>query len=202
MINIVELLVLRVTQLRFIPLLIVFYTHKKRSLLKMERDIWIQVIKDENTFSLRNFIWLLTNLPEYRSVLYLRLGRIGKILRYFAKGRESLYLNIDPSLVGEGLVIQHGFSTIVGAVSIGRNCQIWQNVTIGTNKSKSGNKAIIGNNVKISAGAIVLGKITIGDNVTIGAGAVIVKDVPENCVVVGNPAYIIKRNGESVRIKL
>lgn len=57
----------------------------------------------------------------------------------------------------------------------------------------------IGVNVRISAGAKVLGGITIGDNVTVGANAVVVKDVPENCVVVGVPAYIVKRNGMKVR---
>ena len=38
----------------------------------------------------------------------------------------------------------------------------------------------------------IIGDITIGNNVTIGAGAVVVKDVPDNAVVVGNPARIIK----------
>ena len=41
----------------------------------------------------------------------------------------------------------------------------------------------------------MLGNITIGDRVTIGANAVVVKNVPADCVVVGVPAYIIRRNG-------
>ena len=56
----------------------------------------------------------------------------------------------------------------------------------------------IGNNVKICAGAIVIGDVHIGDNSTIGAGAIVLKDVPDNCIVVGNPARIIKRNGNVV----
>lgn len=97
--------------------------------------------------------------------------------------------------VGSGLVIQHGFSTIINCERIGENCQIWHGVTIG--KSESGlNKPrpIIGNNVKICAHAVVIGEITVGDNVIIGAGSVVTKSVPDNCVVVGNPAYIIRRN--------
>lgn len=52
------------------------------------------------------------------------------------------------------------------------------------------------------AGAKVLGKITIGNNVIIGANAVVVKDVPDNCTIVGVPAYIIKKEGKRVNIKL
>ncbi len=44
--------------------------------------------------------------------------------------------------------------------------------------------------------------ITIGDNVTVGANSVVVKDVPPNCVVVGIPARIIKRDGVKVDEKL
>ena len=50
----------------------------------------------------------------------------------------------------------------------------------------------IGNNVTIYTGAIVVGGIHIGNNVKIGAGAVVVKDVPNNCTVVGNPMRIIR----------
>ncbi|KAJ2780570.1 hypothetical protein GGI15_003495 [Coemansia interrupta] len=50
----------------------------------------------------------------------------------------------------------------------------------------------IGNNVWIGGGAIILAGVTIGNNVTVGAGAVVTKDVPDNVVVVGNPAKIVK----------
>lgn len=51
-------------------------------------------------------------------------------------------------------------------------------------------------------GSIVFGPIEIGNNVIIGAGAVVSKNVPDNCTVVGNPAYIIKREGERLYQKL
>ena len=53
---------------------------------------------------------------------------------------------------------------------------------------------VIGDNVHISAGARILGPIRIGNNVIIGANAVVVKDVPDNCIVAGVPAKIIKDN--------
>lgn len=46
--------------------------------------------------------------------------------------------------------------------------------------------------MSIGANAVVIGSIKIGNNVVKGAGAFIVKDIPDNFIVVGNPAKIIK----------
>ena len=51
---------------------------------------------------------------------------------------------------------------------------------------------VIGKNVWIGAGAIVLPGVTIGDNAVIGAGCVVTKNVAANTVVAGNPAKLIK----------
>lgn len=51
---------------------------------------------------------------------------------------------------------------------------------------------MIGDDVSVFAHAIIVGDVKIGNNVTIGAGAVVAKDVPDNAVVVGNPARVIK----------
>lgn len=51
---------------------------------------------------------------------------------------------------------------------------------------------VIGKNVWIGAGAIILPGITVGENAVVGAGSVVTKDVPTNTVVAGNPAKIIK----------
>lgn len=52
-------------------------------------------------------------------------------------------------------------------------------------------KTIIGNNVFLGAGAIILPGIKVGDNVIIGAGSVVTKDVSDNSVIAGNPAKFI-----------
>lgn len=47
-------------------------------------------------------------------------------------------------------------------------------------------------------GACVLGNVKVGNNVIIGANSVVTKDVPDNCVVVGCSAYIVRQNGKKV----
>lgn len=87
-----------------------------------------------------------------------------------------------------------GIGVVIHARSvIGKNCVIGQNVTIG---GKSGwyEVPVIGDNVEISAGVRILGPVRIGNNVIIGANAVVVKDVPDNCIVAGIPAKIIREN--------
>lgn len=145
-----------------------------------------------------NILYALTFIPEFRALLYYRIGKA----RYLIQWLHPVFLNLyfyTPN-IGAGLKIQHGFSTVIAANSMGGNCWINQQVTIGyTNDTDC---PTIGDNVTISAGAIVLGDITIGNNVIIGAGAVVTKSIPDNCVVVGNPARIIKRNGEKVNLPL
>lgn len=50
-----------------------------------------------------------------------------------------------------------------------------------------------GNNVWIGGGAIINPGVTVGDNVVIASGAVVTKDVPNNVVVGGNPAKVLKQ---------
>lgn len=51
---------------------------------------------------------------------------------------------------------------------------------------------VIGSNVWLGAGVIVCPGVTIGDNTTIGAGSVVVKNIPANCVAVGNPCRVVR----------
>ena len=81
---------------------------------------------------------------------------------------------------------------------IGENVRIDQHVTIGIRWDEDA-APIIGNNVRIGAGAKVLGKIRIGDNARIGANAVVLTDVPDNATAVGVPARIIKKDSPGER---
>lgn len=97
--------------------------------------------------------------------------------------------------IGKGSTFGYGGIGVVihKNTIIGENCVISQQVTIGGRSGING-IPVIGNNIYIGAGARILGKIHIGDNSVIGANAVVIKDVPENAVVAGVPAKIIRIN--------
>jgi len=98
---------------------------------------------------------------------------------------QGAYFKTPPKL-------PHGLNGIIISyyASIGRDCVIRQQVTIA--QKGEGKAAKIGNNVVIGAGAKIIGDVTIGDNVVIGANAVVTKSFPDNCVIAGVPAKIIK----------
>ncbi|HXM98382.1 MAG TPA: serine acetyltransferase [Candidatus Dormibacteraeota bacterium] len=73
---------------------------------------------------------------------------------------------------------------------IGNDVRIDQQVTIGIRWDEQ-SAPIIGNNVRIGAGAKVLGSIRIGNNARIGANAVVLTDVPDGATAVGVPARIL-----------
>ena len=95
--------------------------------------------------------------------------------------------------LGQGVDLVHGGlgCVIHDEAIIGENTRIFQNVTIAG--GPDGGVPIIGKNVYIGSGAVILGGVTIGDGAKIGANAVVLKDVPIGATAVGVPA-VIKHN--------
>ncbi len=93
--------------------------------------------------------------------------------------------------VGPGLKLFHCYATVINTdVVLGRNVTLHQSVTIGARHTGE-RSPIIGDDVSIGAGAIILGAIEVGDGAQIGAGTVVVKDVPAGATVVGNPGRVV-----------
>jgi serine O-acetyltransferase len=141
--------------------------------------------------------WELTGVlahRPFRSIFYHRLRSSGPINRLLAgvlgvfyKGEPALFINCEH--IGPGLMLMHGFATIITAQSLGSDCQISQQVTIGYDDR--GAPPTLGDRVRVGANAVILGPITIGDDAVVGAGAVVVRDVPAGAVVGGVPAKVL-----------
>ena len=102
----------------------------------------------------------------------------------------KLGFTVAKNCFGPGLCIAHyGLLVVNSKARIGCNCRVHAGVNIG---EKDGKAPVIGDNVYIGPGAKIFGNITIGNNVTIGANAVVNKSFPDNCVIAGIPAKIIK----------
>lgn len=107
----------------------------------------------------------------------------------------DLKIDIKPNNLGPGFRLMHlgSLVRIKRNCRIGKNCTILPGVVIGNKHLNSDdNLVVIGDNCYIGLDAKIFGNVRIGNNVTIGAMSVITKDIPDNVVVAGTPAKIIK----------
>lgn len=134
---------------------------------------------------------------NYRTMKYISYARkknANSFLRKIAVSRLSrrnitMNINEDTTEIKD-LYLPHPYNIAFGAgAQIGKGCTIYQEVTIGQNKGKY---PIIGDNVIIYPGAKVIGDIKVGSNAIIGANAVVTADVPDNAIVAGIPAKVLK----------
>lgn len=147
--------------------------------------------KVKNIYS--DFYSLLITQIWIRNVFYMRIGHFDKLIKWFLPGVPNMELNTKSERIGGGLHVEHGWAMVLDAESVGKNLWINQGVTIGWGR---GGHPIIGDNVRIGAGAVVIGGIRIGNNVNIGANAIVVEDVPDNCTVCSPKATIVKYHKE------
>jgi serine O-acetyltransferase len=98
--------------------------------------------------------------------------------------------------IGGGLYLPTFGAIILGRGSIGENCTIEHNVTLGVaGRGAERGRPTIGNRVFIGAGAMIVGKITIGDDAHIFPGSVVTRAVPPRAVVMGYPARVVSHDG-------
>ncbi len=117
------------------------------------------------------------------------------------RAKRRTGVEIHPAAkIGRRLVIDHGTGIVIGATAeIGDDCLLYQGVTLGgTGAAREKRHPTLGNNVMVGCGAKVLGPFRVGDNVKIAANSVVLREVPDNCTVVGIPGHIVRVGGEKL----
>lgn len=134
-----------------------------------------------------------------------------KIKRKSVIYRNTEILKINGLKIGErSQVGWHCLLDARGGLEIGNNVVIasYCKIISGTHDINSSSfvgmvkKTIIKDYVWICTSAIILPGVKIGKGAVIAAGSVVTKDVPDYCVVAGNPAKIIKKRNESINYNL
>lgn len=157
----------------------------KGRIFAMLRDQMIAYSKGDNLHA----YWLLYRRRERTKHKWIR-----DLLTFFCNRsarRHGGYIGNGAKFAGRPS-LPHGLHGIYISryASVGLNCRIYQNATIGEVNRKAPR---IGSNCLIGAGAIVVGNIQIGDDVRIGAGAIVNFDVSDHCTVVSQPSRVIER---------
>lgn len=195
--NMVKKLYVLIGYLRFLPHLLIFALNGNKAIITED------IAAYKNEYALRGniiflLVYLLTHNSSFRSLFYYRIGNKKWLCQWLGKGATEL--RIPPTVkIGSGLLLFHAYGTILNAKSIGKGCRIVHNVTLG---DKNGGVPTVGDFVEILPNAVIIGDVHIGSHCVIGPGAVVFKSVPDNSVVVGNPAYILKKDGVKVNQKL
>lgn len=169
---------------------------------------------DETLLAERNYaselLYTYNRLPpfshkERRTILEKLLGKIGNECTILPMFHCDYGYNIE---IGEAFFSNVNLVILDGAkVTIGNHVYIAPNVGIYTAghpldmiQRRQGleyaRPITIGNDVWIGAGSSILPGVTIGSNVVIGAGSVVTRDLPDNCLAVGNPCRIIRTLGQ------
>ncbi|MDQ1919500.1 serine O-acetyltransferase [Massilia pseudoviolaceinigra] len=149
-------------------------------------------------------------VPGFRFMVWLRLaaatqraGLLWKPVYVLARIMHKHYtykfgISIPhDTQIGPGFFIGHFGGIVINRdARIGRNCNISQGITIGQlNRGERKGVPVLGDNIYIGPGAVVVGAIHIANGCAIGANAVVTRDLGENSVAVGIPAKVISTQG-------
>lgn len=102
--------------------------------------------------------------------------------------------------IGEGLYIGHWGTIVINPEAvIGKNFSCAGSILIGNSQGKRAGTPVIGNNVRMGQFSVVVGGVHIGNDVVIAPGAFVNFSVPDNSIVIGNPAKVIHQDSSPAK---
>ncbi len=105
------------------------------------------------------------------------------------------------AVIGKGTMIDMG-AILGGRATVGANCHIGAGAVLaGVIEPASATPVIVEDGVLVGANAVVIEGVHVGKNAVVAAGAVVIEDVPENAVVAGCPARVVKMKDEGTTQK-
>ena len=105
------------------------------------------------------------------------------------------------AVIGPGTMIDMG-AILGGRATVGKNCHIGAGAVLaGVIEPASATPVIVEDGVLVGANAVVIEGVHVGKGAVVAAGAVVIEDVPENAVVAGCPARVIKMKDEGTTQK-
>ncbi len=186
-------------------------------MIKSKKDLKEYIEADNGWMKTSGFktklIERLANYPTYelkKFTIYLRKqeyyintangSKIKGLLGLYYERKKNrlgmrLGIEIGPNCFGKGLTISHGGSIIVNSnVKAGDFCMLHGSNCLGNNGSTQ-DAPVLGNNVDIGVGAVIIGGVTVADNVKIGANTVVNRSITEEgSVYVGIPARKVEKS--------
>lgn len=160
-----------------------------------------------NGMSLKRLILGFFTCDAFYAVLLYRMGN------FFARHKVKFLPNLCTgwmlrkfgceisayATIGKGFRLYHTPGIVIGwGVEIGENCEVFQNVTMGENRSENRRERDgrrfpkLGDNCSVFAGACILGPVTLGDHCKVGANCVVTHDFPDGSTIVGIPGRLMK----------
>lgn len=149
----------------------------------------------------RNRLEVLLTYPGLHAIVWHRVAHVlwrqgwrfsARLLAFIARALSNV--DIHPgATIGRRFFIDHGAGVVIGGTTeIGDDVTLYQGVTLGgVSLNKGKRHPTLGDGVIVGAGAKILGAIHIGKRVRVGANSVVVKNVPDECTVVGIPARVV-----------
>jgi len=121
--------------------------------------------------------------------------------RLFTYGVRLIHHVEIQAEIGPGFYIGHAGNIYIGETRIGRNFSVTHNVTVGVGHQLGAQGIpVIGDDVWIGTGSVAAGQIRIGNGVTVANGSMISRNVPDGCLVAGNPARPVQNGYDNGKL--